>query len=68
MALAMAPRERAPGTVQRITYLHVPAAGVGYLAFGVALGASLAVPWRQAASADRLAHASGELAAPPPHG
>ena len=60
MALALAPRELTQGTVQRIMYLHVPAAWVAYLAFGVVFVASIAFLWRRAALADRVAHASAE--------
>ena len=58
----VAPREVTQGNVQRIMYLHVPAAIVGeYLAFGVLLLASIAYLVSRSTQADRLAHASAEV-------
>ncbi len=64
-ALAMvffyAPRERTMGDVQRIFYFHVASAWVGFAAFGVTFGASIAYLARQATRYDRLARSSGEV-------
>lgn len=62
LAFLVAPREVTQGQVQRIMYLHVPAAVVGqYVAFGVLLAASAVYLWRRGEGADRLAHASAEV-------
>jgi heme exporter protein C len=62
-SFAVAPREATQGNVQRIMYLHVPTAIVGeYAGFGLLLFASIAYLWRRSAAADRLAHASAEVA------
>jgi heme exporter protein C len=60
MGFLVAPRELTQGNVQRIMYLHVPAAWVSYLAFGVVLVASIAYLATRAPAADRIAHASAE--------
>ncbi len=62
MAFGVAPREVIQGNVQRIMYLHVPAAIIGeYLAFGVLLLASLAYLATRSEAMDRLGHASAEV-------
>ncbi len=60
MGFAVAPREVTQGNVQRIMYVHVPAAWVAYLAFVVVFGASLVYLATRRPGADRLAHASAE--------
>jgi heme exporter protein C len=60
MAFVVAPRELTQGNVQRIMYVHVPSAWVGFLAFGVVFVASITYLWKRTAPADRLAHASAE--------
>ena len=60
MGFGVAPREVTQGNVQRIMYVHVPAAWVAYLAFGVVLVASIVYLATRARAADRLAHASAE--------
>jgi heme exporter protein C len=60
MGFGVAPREVTQGNVQRIMYLHVPAAWVAYLAFGIVFVASIVYLWKRADAADRLAHASAE--------
>ena len=60
MGFLVAPRELTQGNVQRIMYLHVPAAWVAYLAFGVVFAASIAYLATRAPAADRVAHASAE--------
>ena len=63
MGFGVAPREVTQGNVQRIMYLHVPTAIVGeYVGFVVLFLASIAYLWRRSAVADRLAHASAEVA------
>ncbi len=61
LGLGVAPREATQGNVQRIMYLHVPAAWVAYLAFGVVFVASIAYLARRREGADRVAHASAEV-------
>jgi heme exporter protein C len=60
MAFAVAPREVTQGNVQRIMYVHVPAAWVAYLAFVVVFVASIVYLATRRPSADRVAHASAE--------
>ena len=60
MAFLVAPRELTQGNVQRIMYVHVPAAWVAYLAFVVVLVASIAYLATRRPGADHLAHASAE--------
>ena len=63
MSFGVAPREVTQGNVQRIMYLHVPTAIVGeYVGFVVLFLASIVYLWRRSAVADRLAHASAEVA------
>jgi heme exporter protein C len=62
MAAAMAaPPDRLQGDLQRLMYVHVPAAWLAYLAFAVTFGASLAWLLRHRPGADRLAAASAEV-------
>jgi heme exporter protein C len=63
LALAVAPPDRVQGDAQRLMYLHVPAAWVAYLAFGVTSLASALYLWRRTRHArwDRVAAASAEL-------
>jgi heme exporter protein C len=60
MGFGVAPRELTQGNVQRIMYVHVPAAWVAYLAFAVVFVASIVYLVTRARSADRIAHASAE--------
>jgi heme exporter protein C len=60
MAFGVAPRELNQGNVQRIMYVHVPAAWVAYLAFVVVFVASIVYLATRRPGADRLAHASAE--------
>ena len=60
MGFGVAPRELTQGNVQRIMYVHVPAAWVAYLAFAVVFVASIVYLATRRPSADRLAHASAE--------
>ncbi len=60
MGVGVAPRELTQGNVQRIMYVHVPAAWVAYLAFGVVFVALMVYLATRAVAADRVAHASSE--------
>ena len=60
-ALLWAPTDRLQGDVQRIFYIHVPAAWIGMLAFGVVFVASIAYLVTRRARWDRLAASSAEV-------
>lgn len=60
-ALAFAPREATMGNVQRIFYIHVPAAWVAFLAFFVTFVASGLYLYRRQERWDVLAVSSAEL-------
>jgi heme exporter protein C len=60
-ALLWAPTDRRQGDVQRIFYIHVPAAWIGMLAFGVVFVASIAYLVTRRARWDRLAASSAEV-------
>ncbi len=57
----LAPPDRLQGNLQRLMYVHVPAAWVAYLSFGITFGAGIGWLWRRRAGYDRLAAASAEL-------
>ncbi len=63
LALAVAPPDRVQGDAQRLMYLHVPAAWIAYVAFGVTSVTSALYLWRRTRNPrwDRLAAASAEL-------
>ena len=63
LALAVAPPDAVQGDAQRLMYLHVPAAWIAYVAFGVTSVASALYLWRRTRNArwDRVAAASAEL-------
>lgn len=61
MALAWAPPDRFQGDVQRLMYVHVPAAWSALALFTVAFLASVRVLWKRSLVADRLAHAAVEV-------
>jgi heme exporter protein C len=61
-ALLFTPTEAMQGVVQKIFYLHVPAAIAAYLAFGIMALMSLIYLWMRDARADRLAASSAEVA------
>jgi heme exporter protein C len=61
VGLSVAPPDRLMGEVQRIMYVHVPAAWVGLLAFFVVFVASIAYLIRRDLWWDHLAHAAAEL-------
>lgn len=57
----LAPADAVQGQAQRLMYVHVPAAWVAYLAFGVVLVASVAYLVRRDLRWDRRAQAAAEL-------
>ncbi|MER7442525.1 cytochrome c biogenesis protein CcsA [Micromonospora avicenniae] len=57
----LAPADAAQGPAQRLMYLHVPAAWVAYLAFGVVLAASVAYLIGADPRWDRFARAGAEV-------
>lgn len=59
-AALAAPPDRVQGNLQRLMYVHVPAAWTAYLSFAVTLGASAAWLWRRTIVFDRIAAASAE--------
>ena len=63
LGLWVAPADAVQGDAQRLMYLHVPAAWLAYLAFGVTALASALWLWPRTRSAtwDRLAGASAEV-------
>lgn len=61
MAFAWAPEDAEQGPPQRIFYVHVPSAWIGFLAFAVVFGASIAYLARGSERSDRLAAASAEI-------
>jgi len=61
MALLYAPEEVTMGNAQRIFYVHVPAAWIGFLAFAVVFGASLGYLFTRRRAFDLAAHASTEV-------
>jgi heme exporter protein C len=63
LALAVTPPDRVQGDAQRLMYLHVPAAWIAYVAFGVTSLTSALYLWRRTRNPrwDRLAAASAEL-------
>ncbi|CCG02819.1 cytochrome c biogenesis protein CcsA [Blastococcus saxobsidens] len=60
-AALTAPPDRLQGNLQRLMYVHVPAAWLAYLSFAITFGASAAWLWKRRASLDRLASASAEV-------
>lgn len=61
LALLWAPPDRFQGDVQRLMYVHVPAAWSALGLFTLALAASVRFLWKRSLAADRLAHASVEV-------
>ena len=58
---ALAPIDSVQGVVQKIFYLHVPAAVGAYLAFALVLGGGLVYLWNESPAADRLARVAAEV-------
>ena len=61
LALVWVPPDRFQGDVQRLMYVHVPAAWNALALFTVAFLASVRVLWKRSLAADRLAHAAVEV-------
>jgi heme exporter protein C len=63
LGLVVAPPDAIQGDAQRLMYVHVPAAWIAYLAYGVTSLASLLYLWRRTRSQawDTVAGASAEL-------
>jgi heme exporter protein C len=61
MSLAVAPPDAEQGNVQRLMYIHVPAAWLAYLSFAVVFVASIAYLVTKKTRWDRLAAASAEI-------
>ena len=61
MALVWAPPDRVQGEVQRILYVHVPAAWLAYLAFVIVFLASVGWLWSKRPIFDAIAVASAEI-------
>lgn len=61
LGLVAASTDAVQGPPQRLMYVHVPAAWVGYLAFAVVLVSSVAYLWRRELAWDRRARAAAEL-------
>src|SRR5215467_2381257 len=59
--LVVAPTEETMGNVQRIFYVHVPAATVGFTMFFVNFVASIIYLWKRSARADALAATAAEI-------
>jgi heme exporter protein C len=60
-ALVIAPPDARQGNVQRLLYVHVPAAWLAYLSFAVVFVASIAYLWKRRTYWDRLALAAAEV-------
>jgi heme exporter protein C len=56
-----APEDAVQGIVQKIFYLHVPAAIAAYACFGVVLLGGVVYLWKESASFDRLARVAAEV-------
>lgn len=61
MGLVWAPPDDFQGEVQRLMYVHVPAAWTAMALFTVAFVASVVVLWKRSTVADHLAHATVEV-------
>ncbi len=61
LAILFAPEERTMSHAQRIFYVHVPAAWVGFLAFAVVFASSVGFLWTRRREFDLTAHASTEV-------
>ena len=60
-AALTAPPDQLQGDLQRLMYVHVPAAWLAYLSFAITFGASAGWLWRRTARLDRLAAGSAEV-------
>ena len=61
VAAVTAPPDRFQGDLQRLMYVHVPAAWLAFLSFGVTLLGSVGWLWRRQDRFDRLAASSAEV-------
>jgi len=61
LAVFYAPPDAVQGVVQKIFYLHVPAAIAAYLCFAVVLVGGLLYLWNESPAADRAARAAAEV-------
>lgn len=61
MGLVWAPPDQLQGEVQRLMYVHVPAAWTAFALYGVGFVASVRVLWKRSVAADHLAHAAIEV-------
>jgi heme exporter protein C len=61
MSLVVAPPDAEQGNVQRLMYIHVPAAWLAYLSFAVVFVASIAYLVTKKSRWDRIAAASAEI-------
>jgi heme exporter protein C len=61
MSLVVAPPDAEQGNVQRLMYVHVPAAWLAYLSFAVVFVCSIAYLRTKRIRYDRVAHASAEI-------
>jgi heme exporter protein C len=61
MVVFYAPADAVQGIVQKIFYLHVPAAIAAYMCFGLVLVGGLLYLWNESPTADRLARAGAEV-------
>jgi heme exporter protein C len=61
VALAVVPPDATQGNVQRLMYVHVPAAWIAYLSFFVVFVGSVAYLKTKRTRWDRIAHASAEI-------
>ena len=60
-AALTAPPDQLQGNLQRLMYVHVPAAWLAYLGFAITFGASIGWLWKRTSRLDRLAAASAEV-------
>lgn len=61
LALIYAPTDSVQGVAQRIFYVHVPAAWVGFFAFFVVFVASILYLWKRSLFWDQIARSSAEI-------
>lgn len=61
LVIFYAPADAVEGIVQKIFYLHVPAAIAAYLAFAAVLVGGVLFLWNESPAADRLARAAAEV-------
>ena len=61
LAALAAPPDRIQGNLQRLMYVHVPAAWLAFLGFGLTLVGSVGWLWKREDRFDRLAAASAEV-------